>query len=632
MIRLVVYLLFIALVASGLGWLADRPGTLNIQWQGYDIETTVFQATVMLAVATAAAIFLWSLLRTIWHSPAAIGQRVLRRRQKRGLEALSSGLIAVGAGDKALATRYALQARKALPHEPLTQILRAQAAQLSGDRATARRIFDSMLAAPDTEQLGLRGLFLEAEREGEREAARQFAERAVRANPKLGWSSEALFDLQCKQKDWADALETLSLLKRNGLIEKPAFDRKRAVLLAGQAQDAEENAADKALALAKEAHALAPDLVPAAAVAARILEGRGQTGKAAKIIQKTWARAPHPDLATAYAYARIGDSPRDRLNRVRQLAALNSHSIESPIAIATTAIEARLFDEAREALRPLLDERLTQRVATLMARIEAGENDDKGRVREWLARAVNAARDPAWTADGVVADRWEPVSPVTGALDAFQWRVPVENRDSSSATVLSERLEELLAISAPKPVNPEPAAKAAPEVAAQPAPVRREDAVDAEAVTVRPEPIKITPQPAPAAKPAEVAAVKPNVTQIDAKTISPLQRASEVSIVKPAAKAEPPPEATPVTKEVAAAPRPAEPAVAIPPSASSPAAVTPAAQAKAATPAPKPAAQKTGTDAKIFVAPRAPDDPGTDENDDDSDTGAFPKRIYRAVN
>lgn len=632
MIRLVVYLLFIALVASGLGWLADRPGTLNIQWQGYDVETTVFRATVMLAVATAAAIFLWSVLRTVWHSPAAIGQRILRRRQKRGLEALSSGLIAVGAGDKALATRYALQARKALPHEPLTQILRAQAAQLSGDRATARRIFDSMLAAPDTEQLGLRGLFLEAEREGESEAARQFAERAVRANPKLGWSSEALFDLQCKQKDWADALETLSLLKRNGLIEKPAFDRKRAVLLAGQAQDAEENAADKALALAMEAHALAPDLVPAAAVAARILAGRGQTGKAAKVIQKTWGRAPHPDLATAYAYARIGDSPRDRLNRVRQLAALNSHSIESPIAIATTAIEARLFDEAREALQPLLDERLTQRVATLMARIEAGESDDKGRVREWLARAVNAARDPAWTADGVVADRWEPVSPVTGGLDAFQWRVPVENRDSSSATVLSERLEELLAISAPKPVNPEPAAKAVPEVAAQPAPVRREDAVDAEAVTVRPEPIKITPQPAPAAKPAEVAAAKPNVTQIDAKTISPLQRASEVSIVKPAAKAEPPPEATPVTKEVAAAPRPAEPAVTIPSAASSPAAVTPAAQAKAATPAPKPAAQKIGTDAKIFVAPRAPDDPGTDENDDDSDTGAFPKRIYRAVN
>ena len=40
-----------------------------------------------------------------------------------------------------------------------------------------------MLASPDTEQLGLRGLFLEAEREGEQEAARQFAERALQAQP-----------------------------------------------------------------------------------------------------------------------------------------------------------------------------------------------------------------------------------------------------------------------------------------------------------------------------------------------------------------------------------------------------------------------------------------------------------------
>ena len=123
-------------------------------------------------------------------------------------------MIAIGAGDRALATRYAIQARKALPNEPLTHLLRAQAAQLSGDRATARRIFEAMLAAPDTEQLGLRGLFLEAEREGETEAARQFAERALRLNPKLGWSADALFDLQCKQTDWAGALETLAVAKR----------------------------------------------------------------------------------------------------------------------------------------------------------------------------------------------------------------------------------------------------------------------------------------------------------------------------------------------------------------------------------------------------------------------------------
>ena len=621
MIRLVVYLLLIAAVATGLGWLADRPGTVVINWQGYEYNETVFKTIVLLSVGMATVIFLWSVLRAIWHTPAAIGERMLKRRQKRGLEALSSGMIAIGAGDKSLATRYALQARKSLPHEPLTHLLRAQAAQLSGDRATARRIFESMLSAPDTEQLGLRGLFLEAEREGEREAARQFAERALASNPKLGWSSDALFDIQCKQKDYAGALETLAQAKRSGLVEKTAADRKRAVLLAGLAQDAEENETEKALGLALEAHALAPDLVPAAAVAARILAGRGQTGKAAKIIHKTWTRAPHPDLAHAYAYARIGDSPRDRLDRVRQLAALNSHSIESPIALATTAIEARLFSEARDALAPLLDDRLTQRVATLMARIEAGENDDKGRVREWLARAVNAARDPAWTADGVVADRWEPISPVTGALDAFQWRVPVENRDTSSSNILGERLEELLAISAPQPVSATAAkAEASAETPAPAAPIRREEAVDAEAVTVRVQPSATQPDAAPAAVAAQAdtpapAAAKPAATHIEAKPIPPIQRASDVTIVKPA------PVSTLEAAKTSAAPAPG-PAVPVKPVATAP--------GKPVQPAPGGSASKA-PDAKIFVAPRAPDDPGLEEGEpEEADT--FPKRVFRAVN
>ena len=61
--------------------------------------------------------------------------------------------------------------------------------------------------------------------------------------------------------------------------------------------------------------------------------------------------------------------------------------------------------------------------------------------------AVNAPRDPAWTADGVVADRWAPISPVTGALDAFQWRVPVESMDRGDGEMLAAKLEEVCPVS-----------------------------------------------------------------------------------------------------------------------------------------------------------------------------------------
>jgi HemY protein len=488
MIRLILYLVGVGILATGLAWLADRPGQMLLNWQGYEIETTVFRAVVIFAFAIGLAVFLWSLVRQLWTSPAAVGRVMNRRRQERGLEALSSGMIAIGAGDRSQAMRHAMLARKALPNEPLTHLLRAQAAQLSGDRSTARRIFEAMLGSQETEQLGLRGLFLEAEREGEHEAARQFAERALRLNTKLGWPVDALFELQCKSADWPGALETLTAGKRNGHFEKADADRRRAVLLTAQAQALEDSNADRAIALAMEAHTLALDLVEPAAIAGRLFASRGQTAKVARVIEQTWKRAPHPDLAIAYAYARSGDSPRDRLERVKNLARTTPHSIEAPIAVASTAIEAHDWAEARKALTPLLEGRLSQRVCTLMARVEGEQFGNAGRVREWLARAANAPRDPAWTADGFVSDRWAPVSPVTGALDAFQWKVPVEQSGPHDEELALAKLEELIALGAhdDKVIEEKPM-RAAPvddlAVAIEAAPARKDAPVTAKQPT-----------------------------------------------------------------------------------------------------------------------------------------------------
>lgn len=446
MIRLVVFLIAILAIASGLAWLADRPGSLVLTWQGYQIETSVFRAIVILTLALLAGTLVWSALRTVWMSPALLGRYMRKQRQRKGLDALSSGMIAISAGDRGSASRYAQQARKSLPNEPLTQLLRAQTAHLSGDRATAKRIYESMLSSRDTEVLGLRGLYLEAKEMDEPEAARHFAARALTANPALAWPVDATFKHQCQEENWIGALETLATARRFGHVDKATADRRRAVLLTAQAQILEDGQPEEALKLALEAHGLAKDLVPAAAIGGRLLASKGNTSKAAKVLQKTWALSPHPDLATAYAYARIGDSPNDRLERVKKLAASTQKSAEGPIAIAHAALEAREFDVARHALQPFLEDGLTQRIATLMARIEGEQHGDKGRIREWLARAITAGRDPVWTADGVISEQWAPVSPVTGELDAFAWRTPVERVPGQNTPSLTGKAEELIAV------------------------------------------------------------------------------------------------------------------------------------------------------------------------------------------
>lgn len=426
MLRLSVFVIAVILAALGLAWLADTPGTLSVNWLGYEVQTSVLTAFVGLVALVLVLMFLWSLARYVITRPAVVSEIVRKKREKRGLEALSRGLLAVGSGDKSEARRFAAQARKLLPKEPLTALLGAQSAQLQGDRARARQIFEGMAEASETEMLGLRGLFLEARRENENEAARQFAERAMGRNPDLAWAVNALFELQCKANDWEGALRTLDVAQRQHQLDKPVVARRRAVLLTAQAMDAEETDLNRARRLALDAHKLAPELVPAAEIAGRVMASQGDATRAARVIAKTWEINPHPDLAVAYAHARPGEGPRERLKRVKFLSQWSPDPREGAIAVATAAVEAREWDEAREALQPYLDDRPPARICTLMARIAGGETGDQGRVREWLARAVRAPRDPAWTADGYVSDQWAPVSPITGELDAFEWKAPVE--------------------------------------------------------------------------------------------------------------------------------------------------------------------------------------------------------------
>ncbi|GJM03442.1 MAG: membrane protein [Rhodomicrobium sp.] len=440
MFRIIFLILVIAGLSLGLSQLADMEGKLIIQWPGGEIQPTLMQAVIGLVLLLFVLVLGWSIFRFILSSPDLMSRYFKRKKQEKGLDALSSGLIALGAGDNNTALRHAMQARRSLPNEPMTQMLRAQAAELQGDTAQATRIYESMLAAADTEVMGLRGLYMLALQQNEPVAAEQYADRATVRRPDLSWAVMGLFDLQCRRKGWADALETLKIASDHGHVSSRRGKRDRAVLLTALAMELEDDDMETALGYAVEANRLAPNLIPAAVVAGRIYASQGKMGPALKIVRKSWRLGPHPDLAVVSAYARPGDSVRDRMQRIKDLAGLTPGHREAAIALANAAVEAGDWAMARQALGPLARARPTQRVCTLMARIEAADSGNKGFIKEWLARGINAAGDPKWVADGVVSDEWQPISPLTGKLDAFTWEVPSEDEQLSYDTLTLKNL------------------------------------------------------------------------------------------------------------------------------------------------------------------------------------------------
>ncbi|MCO5064399.1 MAG: heme biosynthesis protein HemY [Rhizobiaceae bacterium] len=428
MIRVLFFLLLIGAIAFGFAWLADRPGDLVVTFDGYQYQVTLMVAAVAVAGLVAAVMLAWWVVKAIWNSPYTITRYFRVRRRDRGYQALSTGMIAAGAGDALLARQKNKEALKLISsdQEPLIHLLEAQTLVLEGNHDAARDKFEQMIDDPETRLLGLRGLYLEAERMGNRDAARHYASRAAQVAPQLGWAAESTIEEKAEEGDWDAALKLLEAQKGALKSDREAFNRRRAVLLTANAMASFDTDPGAARAAALEANRLAPHFIPAALIAARSLFRSDEVRKGSKILEAAWRKQPHPEIAELYVHARHGDAALDRLARAQRLRSLHTNNAESALTVSRAAFAAQEFALAREEAQASIRLEPRESAYLLLADIEEADGGDAGRVREWLARAVRAPRDPAWVADGVISEHWAPQSPVTGKIDAFQWRVPVE--------------------------------------------------------------------------------------------------------------------------------------------------------------------------------------------------------------
>ncbi|MGR6468160.1 heme biosynthesis HemY N-terminal domain-containing protein [Rhizobium sp. PAMB 3182] len=516
MIRLLIFALLVLALGYGFSWLADRPGDISLVWEGQLYEMQLQVAAVLLVVAVAAVMLVWWLLRSIWTSPHRVTRFFRARKRDRGYQALSTGMIAAGAGNALLARKMSARARGLLrvDQEPLIQLLDAQAAMIEGKHDEARRKFEQMAEDPETAELGLRGLYLEAKRLGADEAARQYAERAVEKAPYLPWAAQAALETRCQLGNWDNALTMVDQQKVAKILTKEEARRKRAALLTARANDRLEGDPKGAREDAMEALRLEPEFVPAAIAAGKAYLREDNLRKAASVLEQAWKLNPHPQIAEVYINARGGTSAVDRLKRAEKLESLKPNNLEGLIVTAHAALDAKEFSLARQKAEAAMRMEAREGICLLLADIEDAETGDQGRVRYWMNAALRAPRDPAWIADGFVSEKWLPVSPVTGKLDAFEWKAPF--------TQMPGAIEN----SSSLPPLP-PLENKAPTAAPDPVPEAR---VETSATIIE----------ADLAKPV----AKPPAEPVEAKTAEPVAEVRKVEPAKP----------KPVTETVAAKP------------------------------------------------------------------------------
>ena len=445
---LVKILLFVAAIAGltyGAGYLMESEGGVMITVAGVEYTLGPLQAVIaliLLVVLVWLALKLFALLVAVLKflngDETALSRYFDRNREKKGYQALSEGLMALASGEGRTAMDKARKAEKFLNKPELTNLLTAQAAELSGDKRKATEVYKRLLEDDSTRFVGVRGLMRQQLDEGKTETALKLAETAFALKPRHEETQDVLLKLQAESGDWTGARSTLNAKLRAGNLPRDVHRRRDAVLALSEAKDIlDESKPIEAREAAIEANRLSPDLVPAAVMAARGYLDQDKKRYATRVLKKAWEAHPHPDLAAAFAQIEPNEEPQARIKRFRNLTKNTSSHPEAKMVMAELQIAAEDFPEARRALGDLFESQPTARSLTILAAIERGEGASDAVVKGWLAKALTAPRGAQWVCDKChnIHAEWTPVCDNCQSFDTLTWTAPPEAEISSPTGV-----------------------------------------------------------------------------------------------------------------------------------------------------------------------------------------------------
>lgn len=434
LLKVMIFVALVAAVAWGADRLLDTGAGIQVAAGGYEFTLGPLQAAIAALILVGLVWLLVLLvglvvatLRFLNGDETALSRYLDRNRDRKGYQALSDAMVALASGEGRLALVRAARAEKYLARPELTTLIAAQAAEMAGDGTRAGAAYRALLADERTRFVGVRGLLLQTLAEGDHETALKLAEKAAALKPRHDEVQDILLRLQAGQADWKGARATLGAKARTGALPKDVYRRRDAVLALQEARSVMDDAASiEAREAAIEANRLSPDLIPAAAMAARSLAFKGDMKAAVRVLKKAWQVRPHPDLAQAFADLVPDETPEARLARFRTLAVIHPDDPETMMMWAELNIAAEDFPAARRSMADLAQRDPTARSLAIMAAIERGEGADEGVVRALLARALSAPRGPQWCCDKcqTVHAAWAPICDHCGGFDTLSWRSP----------------------------------------------------------------------------------------------------------------------------------------------------------------------------------------------------------------
>ncbi|MCE2716427.1 MAG: heme biosynthesis HemY N-terminal domain-containing protein [Pseudomonadota bacterium] len=405
-------------------FITSYPGEVKFDWLNYSISLPIGLFIACLSIIFIFIISFYNLWRWLWSLPQNYISYLQKKRSAKGINLLIEGLSAIAAGQDQEAKEIIAVACEFLPENPLSQFIAAQASYMTGDEEAATRQYMSMQKDRRTNFLGLRGLILQAKSREDYKLAQEYIVKGLSLRPDSPWLQNEYFlnTIYLAQKGILPKAEKHKLEK---YVPKAKWLRYQAMLhwLKLQNTSLLSNAEKEKLHL--KIFESAPDWTTNVTQLVEHYIHHESFSKAQKLLIDAFKTNPHRSLGVLWDSVFFEMEAIDRYRTMEKLVSAHEDHPESLFCLATSAMRAQLWGQAKEYLDKLLSYGYTRTTCNLMAELMELQHPTRFELaKEWWQKASQTLSDYEWqcTECSHHASQWELICNNCSSVDKICWQ------------------------------------------------------------------------------------------------------------------------------------------------------------------------------------------------------------------
>ena len=359
MIRVLRSFILIILASIIIVWLSDNPGSVEIIWNDYFIQTNIIGVVLFFFFLITIIFVLYISLRSIKQIPQGIKMRKNEKYLKLANKSLDDIVEGILFGESKNIEKNSRLLKKYLNNEVFSTFMLFNSALIENNFSQSQKYLNLLESLPKANYISKRGRVILYFKKQKNKDAKELLIDLCNEFPNDEWFHDKLSRIYSLENEWKLASQTISKIKY-----LPDELREYSANLKILSGDSPVSAID-----------LSENSIPVVRENIKLYISKSNLKKASELIKKTWLNLLCNELIEVFMLFK-SEGEKDILRRYKLIVKvlkkyLNEESNETKFSLAFASYEASIWGESQRYLELIKKEELDERMKELYLKISS---------------------------------------------------------------------------------------------------------------------------------------------------------------------------------------------------------------------------------------------------------------------